>query len=81
VVFTNNTVETDESGTTLATTGGTKGRNKEHITSFKCQEKGHYADTCPNDGKNDESDAANLFIAGVKRESSMNSYSHSGRKE
>jgi hypothetical protein len=62
-VFTNNAVETDESGTTLATTG----RKKGHITCFKCQEKGHhYADACPNDGKNDESNAANLLIAGVK---------------
>jgi Zinc knuckle len=67
VVFTNNVVEPDESGTTLATMGGKKGRNKNQITCFKCQVKGHYADSCPNDGtKNDESDASNLLIAVVE---------------
>jgi Zinc knuckle len=67
VVFTNSGIESENSGTNLATTGGTKGRNKDHITCFKCQEKGHYADSCPNDvAKDDGEDAANLLISGVE---------------
>jgi Zinc knuckle len=42
------------------------GKGSKQGTCFKCQEKGHYADACPNDGKNGESGAANLLIAGVK---------------
>jgi hypothetical protein len=63
VVFTNNDMESEESGTNLATTGGKKGRNKEHITCFKCHEKGHYENGVE---KNDNSDAANLLIAGIE---------------
>jgi hypothetical protein len=67
VVFANNGTESEDSGTILATAGNRKGRNKDHITFFKCHEKGHYADSCPNDTtKDDNNDAANLLIAGVE---------------
>jgi hypothetical protein len=67
VVFTDSGVKGDTPGTNLVTIGGKKGRNKEHITCFKCQGKGHYADACPNDAtKSDDADAANLLIAGVE---------------
>jgi Zinc knuckle len=80
VVFTNNAAELDDSGTTLATSGGKKGHNKNHITCFKCQEKGHYADSCPNDAtKNDDSNDANLLIAGLRKASLTSLCSHSAK--
>jgi hypothetical protein len=67
VVFNNNGTESENSGTTLVTGGAWKGHNKDHITCFKCHEKGHYADSCPNDTTKDvDADAANLLIAGVE---------------
>jgi predicted HD phosphohydrolase len=67
VALTNSDVELEESGTTLATAGGQKGRSKDHITCFKCHDKGHYANAFPNDTtKDDNADAANLRIAGVE---------------
>jgi hypothetical protein len=67
VVFTSNGTETKESGTNLAATGGRKGRNKYHITSFKCHEKGCYTDACPNNAtKDDNNEAVNLLIARVE---------------
>jgi hypothetical protein len=68
VVFTNNGTESENSGTTLVTGGALKGCNKDHIKCFKCHEKGHYADSWPNDTtKDDDADAANLLIAGVEK--------------
>ena len=44
-------VETDESGTSLATTGRQQ-RNLDHIVCYRCSQRGHYANTCTADSPN-----------------------------
>lgn len=71
VVFTNNGDEPGKPGTlltpgTILTNVGKKaGKNKDHITCFKCNLKGHYSNECP-DLKTTETTAANMLIAGVE---------------
>jgi Reverse transcriptase (RNA-dependent DNA polymerase)/Zinc knuckle len=67
VQFVNNGTENENDGTLLANNGTSKkgGKsNKSEVTCFNCGKKGHYADSCPEKGKdeNDEEDGANLLI-------------------
>jgi Zinc knuckle len=67
VVFNTNGEKATEpgTGTVLANVAKKPEKSKDHITCFKCNEKGHYASECPQKEEKTET-AAQLLIAGVE---------------